>query len=227
MANTKESVSTGKIVNVFNNFLSANKKILIIIGIVLVVALIALWIGLSVSSAVAQKNQLAIDQLQISYDTWVALEDKNTAEAKASYDELVSALSALAGKGGAKYPVLKAGYLLGLVHYTNGDYQNALNRFADVAAKGSETYLAPLSLNNCGVTSELLGDTTKALEYYQKVYDTYGNDAAESAKALFSVARIHEANKEIELAKAVFQQLVDEFAASEYAKLAQSRLVLL
>lgn len=227
MANTKESVSTGKIVNVFNNFLSANKKILIIIGIVLVVALIALWIGLSVSSAIAQKNQLAIDQLQISYDAWVALEDKNTAEAKASYDELVSALSALAGKGGAKYPVLKAGYLLGLVYYTNGDYQNALNRFADVAAKGSETYLAPLSLNNCGVTSELLGDTTKALEYYQKVYDTYGNDAAESAKALFSVARIHEANKEIELAKAVFQQLVDEFPASEYAKLAQSRLVLL
>jgi tetratricopeptide (TPR) repeat protein len=227
MANTKESVSTGKIVNVFNNFLSANKKILIIIGIVLVVALIALWIGLSVSSAIAQKNQLAIDQLQISYDAWVALEDKNTTEAKASYDELVSALSAMAGKGGAKYPVLKAGYLLGLVYYTNGDYQNALNRFADVAAKGSETYLAPLSLNNCGVTSELLGDTTKALEYYQKVYDTYGNDAAESAKALFSVARIHEANKEIELAKAVFQQLVDEFAASEYAKLAQSRLVLL
>ncbi|MHC1693333.1 MAG: tol-pal system YbgF family protein [Sphaerochaetaceae bacterium] len=227
MANRKESVSTGKIVNVFNNFLSANKKILIIIGIVLVVALIALWIGLSVSSAIAQKNQLAIDQLQVSYDAWVALEDKNTAEAKASYDELVSALSAMAGKGGAKYPVLKAGYLLGLVYYTNGDYQNALNRFADVAAKGSETYLAPLSLNNCGVTSELLGDTTKALEYYQKVYDTYGNDAAESAKALFSVARIHEANKEIELAKAVFQQLVDEFPASEYAKLAQSRLVLL
>jgi tetratricopeptide (TPR) repeat protein len=192
-----------------------------------VLALAALWIGISVVDSNANKNQLLIDGLQKDYTTWVALADKTTEEAKASAVDLVAGLQALASKNGSKYPELKAGYLLAMVSYADEDFTAAVEGFLKVADKGKDTYLGPLSVMNAAVASEQLGDKAKALEYYQRVYDTFGEGTPESPKALFNVARIHEANNNVTLAKAVLQQLADLFPSSEYAKLAQSRLVVL
>jgi len=227
MANNMDTEKTGKLVGTFSSFLGTNKKLLSIIGIILLLGLVGLWIGLSVADSNADKRQLLIDGLQENYSTWVALADKTTAEAKASAETLVSGLQALASKGGSKYPELKAGYLLAMVNYTNGDYAKALEGFLQVATNGKDSYFGPLSLTNAAVASEQLGDRAKALEYYQRVYDTYGKDTSEAPKALFNVARLQEANNNVALAKAVFQQLSDEFPNSEYAKLAKSRLVVL
>jgi TolA-binding protein len=227
MANMMDTEKTGKLVGTFSSFLGTNKKLLSIVGIVLLLGLVGLWIGLSVADSNADKRQLLIDGLQENYSTWVALADKTTAEAKASAETLVSGLQALASKGGSRYPELKAGYLLAMVNYTNGDYAKALDGFLKVAANGKDSYFGPLSLTNAAVASEQLGDKAKALEYYQRVYDTYGKETPEAPKALFNVARLQEANNNVALAKAVLQQLADEFPSSEYAKLAKSRLVVL
>lgn len=227
MAKVKEITNPGKAENAVNRFLGANKKILIIVGTVVVVALLGLWIGLNIADSNAEKLQVAVDELQVSYTEWAAMDDKTSAEALSAKDDLVAGLSELASKSGTSYPIVKAEYLLGLVLYTEEDYTQALSRFASAAQKGEGTYLGSLSLFNAGVASEQLGDTAKALEYYQSVYDKYGSEAPEAPKALFSVARLHEANNSIALAKAVFQQLADEYPSSEYAKLAQSRLVVL
>lgn len=226
MAN-KNEITSGKLESKFNAFLGANKKILIIVAVAIVVAVLGLWIGLSVADNKADAAQLAIDKLQATYSEWNLLEDQTTDEAVATKESLVGELSAIASKNGKSYPVLKAKYLLGLVKYEDGAYAEALDHFVAVAEKGSETYLGSLGLFNAGVASEQLGNPDKAMEYYQSVYDTYGADAAEAPKALFSIARLHETNSNIDLAKAVLQQLADEFTASEYAKLAKSRLVVL
>lgn len=227
MAKKNETTSSGKIESKFNNFLIAKKKLLIIVAVTILVIVAGLWIGLTVADNNADNMQLSIDKLQKTYSEWTYLEDKTTSEAQSMKETLETELADLAKKGGKSYPVLKAEYLLGLVTYEDGAYTDALNHFLTVAEKGSETYFGSLALFNAGVASEQLGDAQKALEYYQSVYDTYGSEAAESAKALFSVARLHEANGDIDLAMAVFQQLADEFSASEYAKLAQTRLVML
>lgn len=228
MANTNEPTMTaGKIETKFNAFLAGNKKFLIIIAAAIVVAVVGLWIGLTIADNAANAAQLKIDTLQQSYTEWNFLQDKTTDEAVAGKDSLVADLNELAGKGGSSYPVVKANYLLGLLAYEDGSYEQAKGYFDAVASKGADSYLGSLALYNAGVASEQLGDTAKAIEYYQSVYDRFGADAAESPKALFSVARLHEANNNIDLAKAVFQQLADEFSASEYAKLAKSRLVVL
>ena len=57
--------------------------------------------------------------------------------------------------------------------------------------------------------------------------DEYGNNAAESPKALFGQARLQEKAGNIDLAKATFQQLADQFPSSEFAKLAKNKLVIL
>jgi TolA-binding protein len=201
--------------------------LLMIIGIVLLVALIGLWIGLSVANSNADKNQLLIDNLQESFTTWSSLDDKTSAQAQDSFNSLVAELNTLAAKGGSAYPVVKAQYLLGLAYYAQEDYEKSRTYFLEAANKGKGTYMESLSIMNAAAVSEQLGDNAKALEYYQSVWDTFGSSAAEAPKALFSVARLHESNGNTTLAKAVFQQLADEFPTSEYAKLAQTRLVIL
>lgn len=227
MAKTTETTSSGRLANSFNAFLVAKKRLLIIIAAAILLAVAILWISLSVADNRAEDLQVAIDNAQRTYSEWVFLEDKSSAEGQSMRESLVEDLSQLAQKSGRSYPVLKAEYLLGLISYEEGAYNEALENFLAVSQKGSGTYLGSLALFNAGVASEQLGDHMNALEYYQRVYDTYGSDAAESAKALFSVARLHERAGNTELARAVLQQLADEFAASEYAKLARSRLVVL
>lgn len=227
MAKKNETTTSGKIESKFNNFLIAKKKLLIIVAVAVLVIVAGLWIGLSIADSRADNLQLSIDNLQRTYSEWTYLEDKTTSEAQSMKDSLETELSDLASKGGKSYPVLKAEYLLGLISYEDGAFDVALDHFLTVAEKGSQTYLGSLALFNAGVASEQFGEIGRALEYYQSVYDTYGSEAAESAKALFSVARLHEAQGNNDLALAVFQQLADEFSASEYAKLAQTRLVML
>ncbi len=225
MAKTKEKTTSGNFESKFNAFLGTYKRLIIIIAAVLVVALVGLGFGLKAVEKQADARQLTIDNLQKTYTEWAYSEDKTTTEAQATKEELVTDLSALAEKGGKTYPVLKADYLLGLIAFDEGEYATALEQFLSVFNRSKETYLGSLSLLNAGVSSEMLDDNLKAIEYYQQVYDTYGGEAAESPKALFSLARLHEANSNNDLAKAVLQQLADEFPASEYAKLAKSRLV--
>ncbi len=227
MAQTKEPMSPGKMERIFTGFLGKNKKVLIILGVAIVLILAGLWIGLSIADSTANKMQQAIDDLQVSFNTWVAMEDKTSQEAVSTQENLISELSSLTASRSNSYPSVKAAYLLGLMHYELGNFSQAREHFITASTKGAKTYMGSLSLFNAGVSAEGEGNVDLALEYYQQVYDMYGSEFAEGPKALFSVARLHESKQNRELAKAIFQQLIDEFASSEYAKLAQTRLVVL
>lgn len=227
MAKKEETTGAAKLESRFNTFLLTHKKLLLLIAVAIVVIVVGLWITLTVIDSRAESLQLAVDEAQKTYESWVFLEDKESSEAVSLLQELTSDLNELADRGGKSYPALKSQYLLGLIAYEQESYEQALEEFLTVAQQGRGTYLGSLAQYNAGVASEQLGDTQKALEYYQSVYDEYGDEAAESARALFSVARLHEEAGNTDLAQAVLQQLADEFPASEYAKLAQSRLVIL
>lgn len=226
MAKENEKDISGKVESTLNSFITRHRLVLIIIGVAIVLALIGLWIGLGVSANITEANQLKIDTLQVKYDTWAALEDKTTDEANASLTSLKDDLAELSRKG-KKYPALKALYLLGMIEFNHEKYQEAHDYFIEASNKAGTSFLASLSLMNAAVCIEMSGDSVKALDMYQAVYDRFGTDAPEAPKALFNVARLHEAANNLELARAIFQQLADEFPSSEYAKLAQSRLVTL
>lgn len=203
-----------------SSFIFAKKRWFYIGAIALVVVVLVLWISLSLSAKSKATNQFKIDQLQGQYDSFISGDET------VDSTNLEQSLLALSKKG-SKYPAVKALYLLGMMSYENEDYQTARTYFIESSQKGKGTYMASLALFNAGVASEQLGEDTLALEYYQSVYDQYGESSAEAPKALFGVARIYEKEGNRELAQAVFQQLADEFPASEYAKLAQVRLVTL
>lgn len=222
MAEKKEISFQNRVEDRLTLFLRKNRNVLIISSAAIVLALVILIIVLSVGSSRTEANQQRIDELSVQYDEWVAAE-----EGIALPENLVADLSEVADTKKSAYPALKAEYLLALISADQDQWSDAKAHLETIVSNGSETYLGSLALFNLGIVSEESGDAAAALEYYQEVYDSTGGNAAESARALLSVARLHEANGDNELASAVLQQLADEYPESEYAKLALSHLVLL
>ncbi len=204
-------------------FFQKNKHVLIITGAVIVLALAVLIIALSVGSSQTEKNQQRIDELSLQYDEWVS----SSEEGAAVPQELVDGLEGLTSTKKSAYPALKAEYLLALISAEGEQWSDAAQRLETLAENGKDTYFASLAQFNLAVVSEAMGDDSAALAYYQQVYDDSEGRASESARALLSVARLHEKAGDTDLAKAVLQQLADEYPESEYAKLALSHLVLL
>ena len=205
-----------------NGFFGRNKKTLIVVTLIVVVGLATLGIVLAVNQNNLQEQFNEIYQLEASYAELQAMGSDNEAYQE-TYDELVTRLTELAGKG-SKYPNLKAEYLLGHIAFQDGAYQKAIDSFLSVYSNADGSYLGSLSLANAAAAAEELGNDSLALEYYTKIIDEFGFTAAESPKALFGQARLQEKFGDIELAKATFQQLADQFPTSEFAKLAINRI---
>ncbi|MDT4761462.1 tetratricopeptide repeat protein [Sphaerochaeta sp. PS] len=208
-----------------DSLLNKNKKVLIIVLAVLTIVLITLGVVSAVSKSNLHKQ---FDQIDLLEETYTAIQAMDTEDAtyQAKYDELVSGLQSLSSKK-ANYPALKAEYLLGMVSFEKKEYQKALDSFMAVYGKAKATYLGSLALSNAAAAAEELNDNTLALEYYTKLIDEFGFSSAEAPKALFGQARLQEKSGNMDLAKATFQQLADQFPSSEYGKLAQNRVALL
>ena len=208
-----------------NGFIGRYKKLLIIILAVVVIGLVALGIISSVNQKNLQEQFNTIDELQANYATLLMI-DTEDASYQSTYDALVASLTELSAKG-KKYPNLKAQYMLGMLSFEQGAYQDAMQAFLSVYSNAKGNYLGSLSLTNAAVAAEELKNTSLALEYYTKVIDEFGFSAAEAPKAMFAQALLKEQSGNTELARATLRQLADQFPASEFAKLATNRLALL
>ena len=151
--------------------------------------------------------------------------DSEDAAYQAAYDHFVVTLTDL----GQEQEVSRLEGLLHLGHdrLREEDYQGALDTFKKVYDGSKQTYLGSLALANAAASAENLGNDTLALEYYTRIIDEYGFTAAESPKALFGQARLQQKMGNLDLAKATFQQLADQFPNSEFAKLATNSLAVL
>jgi len=214
-----------KLEGALNRFLAKYLKA----GIVVLLAIVLVLIGLGIGSSVSKKSQQAqfdlIDRLQSSYQDLSVMDSEDAAYQEA-YDTLVGDLNALATKSKG-YPGLKATYILGMLAYEHDDYQGALDTFKQVYDRSKQTYMGSLALANAAASAENLGNDALALEYWTRIIDEYGFTAAESPKALFGQARLQQKMGNIDLAKATFQQLADQFPTSEFAKLATNSLAVL
>jgi len=217
---TKTEIVEGKV----DSFLGTYKNILIIIGVAIVALIIVLIIIFKVNNQNLEKSFDQIDKLESTY-TEIQAMDKTASDYQTKYDDLKKQLVGLSQ--GKKYPALKAQCILATMAYEEKDYDTALKGFLAVYEASKNTYLGSLALTDAAVVCEDKGDVDKALEYYTKVWDTYGTKAAESPKALFNQARLQQKKGDATLAKATFQQLIDQFPSSEYAKLAQSVIITL
>lgn len=221
-----------KSVNKTEKFLKANYKILIGIGVAIIVILIALTVVLNINNSKTEANYLALDDLNNAYSALLLL-DVNTDEYKNAVAAFNSDADALIISAKNSYPSFRAEFIKAELLASNEEYAEALKIFEGLYDKTKNLYLGPLSLINAAALADNLGDTNKAILYYSRVWDVYGNKSPVSAKALFNLGRLYEESNDIELAKANYQQLIDEFqnpekgTDTEYARLAKNRLAVL
>lgn len=203
-----------------------NRKNILIVCAAVVVIVVAVGIGTAVSSRNAVKAMEAIEAAEASYDDWRYLaEDDEARDTQA--DELKAELSAIIDDNRDGYPDMKAQYLLGNVYFSLEQYTEAAEAFAAVSRDYPDMYLAPAALMNQAVAYEMAEDTESALDRYQYVVDNYAQTSAEAAHALFSIARIYDAMGNVDLSAAVFEQVISDYPDTEWAKLAQTRLIIL
>lgn len=209
-----------------SSFLLVNKKILLISVSTIVVILIAIGIIIGVGTAKLNKYTEKVENLQSVYSDWTNAEEAST-EKEALYTTLEVDLKEIIANNSNNYPDMRASYLLAELYYESENYSEAAKLFISISEAYSDVYIAPLALMNAGVTYEQLGETDKAVELYQKVVDSYKNNSGEVAHALFSIGRIYDSQSKNDIAKTVYQELVQDYPNSEWAKLANSRLILL
>ena len=217
----KSLTSSEKIAAKTEGFLSRNYRLLIIVLVIVVLVVAALGIWSFVSGNDREEVATAVYDLEQHYNDLLLL-DETSADFETAGSQLVSdAQAILAAVDGNEYAGLKTNYILGEYYFLTGDYASALT------ADGSGTYFGSLALANAAASAENAGDQDSALAYYNRIWDEYGTEAPESPKALFNAARIYEAQGDTELASATYAQLADEFTSSEYAQLANARLIVL
>ena len=204
--------------------LNANRKaILITIASIVLLIIIAL-IVVSISTNNTEKAMLQADQILLDLQQWSGMEAG--AEKDALEAEIVSSADELIAKGKVGYPLARAHQSKGILFFLKEDYENAAKSFDIVSTTFTKSYLAPVALANAAVCYEYLGRTDEAISRLQTIVDTYGSVSSESPHALFSIGRLYETT-DTAAAIMAFQQLTEEYPDSEWANLANSRLIAL
>ena len=225
MKKDKKLTSSEKIAARTESFFAKNARLLAIIGIIIVVLCVVIAVVSITSNSSRDKIATATYELEQDYYNLLVMDETSDEYNTAASEFIASADAIISEAKTGDYASLKAKYLLGLYYYDAEDWANALSYFEQVVNEGGDTYLVSLSMMNAAASAENAGDTD--LSYYNRVWDTYAAEAPESPKALFNSARIYEQTGDTELAVATYSQLRDEFTTSEYAALAEARLLVL
>lgn len=210
---TEKTLSTEeKMSGSVSTFFEKNKLILIVICAVIVVGILAAIIAVNAVNSAKDKAQIKIAKLEQQYAEVLASDAQDWTALTADLQAMVK---------GSSYASVKSQYLLGLVYYQQQNYTEASDAFMKAYDLNKSIYLAPLSLANAAACAEEGGDSAKALELYNQIYNDYP-ESGTAAKALFNVARMYYQQGNTQLAQATFAQVADYYPNSEYGKLAQN-----
>ena len=223
----KKLTSSERMAAKTEGFFAKNYRLIAIIVAVIIVVCIGIGIGSLVSSNSKEEIANAVDFLEEDYNDLLLMDDTSEEYVTACNEFVVEGERILSQVRSGDYASLKTRYLLGQYHFLNEEWAEALECFDTVANEGDGTYFGSLALANAAASAENAGDQDAALAYYNRIWDEYSTDAPESPKALFNAARIYESQGDNELAVATYSQLADEFVGSEYAQLAEARLIVL
>lgn len=201
-----------KMIGSVSGFFQKNRIAVIIACAVVVVGIIAAIVIVNGVSASRDKAQIRISELEQEYGSLLGSETPDWSSLETELSSMVK---------GSSYPSVKASYLLGLVYYDQEKYAEAQAAFDKAFNLNKKIYLAPMALVNAAACAEAQGDTSKALDLYNQVYNDY-QESGVAPKALFNVARIYMQQGSNQLAQATFAQVADYYPTSEYGLLAKN-----
>ena len=202
-----------------NAFMEKNRKLIIGLFIVVVVAIAAFIVVEIVLSNAKTKNIAAVDALSFELtDGSGALED---AELAARRDEVLEKLIPYTKKGGVAG--VRANMLAAEIEYQKKNYETALEYWENAADKDVKAYTASLALYNAGVCYEALNQLEDAAESYELA--AADEDFLLRSHALFSYGRVLEASGKYKEAVEAYQELNAKYPDEDWSNLAKTRII--
>lgn len=204
-----------------SNLIRANRTLLAVLGISLVVIVVAIGIVSFVQNDRLVKSTLALENLEAAFDEWASSEGDSRKEgAQAVITKAVDLRSAYQ----KSYAALRSGIIEARIYLDQGDFANAEAAFSNVANTNPKSHLAPTALGNAAAMAEERGDSEKALEYLLSLVETYPA-APGMGRALFSIGRLYEEARQFDKAVVFYLRLSAMASETDWTKLAQSRII--
>ena len=207
----------------FENFFIRTKYLWISLICVVAVVLAVICIVIAVSSSSSKKASNFLEDAVFKYES--ALSNSAVEETESIENDFISTLQGYVATKGKNRNTVRVYMTLAKVYQDRQDWENALTNWHLAVKCGKNSYLAGIAEFNAGVCNEQLGNLNEACQCYK--------DAASNKNfylvphALFSQARVLESLGDTEQAKTVYNKIVNDFADSEWAGLAKSRVIYL
>ncbi|AFG37572.1 tetratricopeptide repeat protein [Spirochaeta africana] len=202
------------------HFISRFRTVFIVVGIVIVAAVIA---GFTIQhvrqSRIEASAEIAV-QLNQSYQQWLQAGDD---EAGMFREQFMSAYNEATDRFSGMYAAELAEFLYGQISFAEQNYAEAAGIFSGLAGS-ADSHLAPLSAMNAAVAFEAAGDTDAALEAYQELLQRFADRSPEAPRAQFALGRLNE-DRDLQAAIAHYEDLIDAYPDSDWANLAESRII--
>lgn len=215
--NRKDEDSSKKI----ESFISKNRTVILTVAVLLIAAAAVVMSVFLIRNSTKNKNLAEIDAIEFAYAAKSndLTEDEQAVRAEDALKALegYTALSGVAG--------VRANLLTASIYNSKKEYEKASSFYEAAALADEKAYTAGISYFNAASAAEESGNSKKALELYKKAADAPFFPA--SVHASFSAARVEESLEAYEEAAAIYQNIVDEYTDSTWAKLSQSRLIAL
>lgn len=207
--------------DILGDVISKNRKIIVSVCAVLILAVIVYAVAVTVNSKSVESGLAKIDE--ITYTLTNKSSDLSESDLNSRMEKALGDLNSMVGKGGVVG--VRANMLVAEIYFQKKDFEKARSSWIAAAEKGKKSYTAPLSYFNAAVCSEELNDVDSAVTYYGDA--AKAEDFFESDHALFSEGRVLETKGDFAAAQTSYQKVVDASPDTSWAKLAKDRLIAL
>ncbi len=202
-------------------FISGNRKVLLSILLLLVVAVVAFAVVVGVSESGIKKGLAVLDSAEYAFTAKSDnLSESEIVARQAAVMESVSPYLCKKNIVGVRANMLAAD-----VAFQKKDFGTALGYYEAASSLGTSYYTSPICKYNSAVCCEELGKKEDAVRFYEEAASAdYFYLATHAA---FNVGRVNEELGAYDKAEQAYQKIVETIANDVWANLAQSRLIAL
>ena len=207
------------------DFISANRVLIIGIGIAIVVAIVAVGVYTSVSGNIASSSSRAMDLADQKLQTWAQETDaqKKADEETALVAELDSVAKKWPGTVAAQRALLRKAAILS----QKKDYAEAEKVALDAYARNKKSYVAPIALELAATASEEGGNADMALTHLTQITKEFAKDNPIASHAYFNIGRLQESKQDYKSAAVSYNEVISAYGGSDWAMLAKNRVIYL
>ena len=202
------------------DFITAYRKVILGLLVVIFAAAAAFGIGTAVLSAQKKSALSDLDALEAEYSKLAA--DEHADAQKKS--EIAAQAKALAEKSGGVART-RAAMFAADIAFADKNWEESRTYWLMAAKAQSKAYTAPICFYNAAVCSEEAGDLDAALSYFNTAAEN--KDFPLVPRALFNAGRIEESRGNYAQAAALYEKLNASHSGTDWANLGKSRIIAL